>query len=271
MDFLKLLAEERRNILKVKDVTAPTAQDLATSLFCVTPSNNNVCNEQNYRVHINQCYNSSVFCMSNFRFSFEGVDEIFYFPDFIDHEVEAKLISTLDYIDWKVLTSRKSKVFGNVIKSSNMKAEDGYVRSSIPYWLESFIDELVRLHIFPECLRPDSILVNKYNPTEGILHHTDGPSYYDRVAILSLRSDCVMSFRHKVLTEEIGGDVYTGDIFSVILQSCSLLVFTGDVYSKHMHGIAAEPTMRQSSKDYGVCLNAPSADTTVENTHFFIH
>eukprot|EP01036_Dinobryon_divergens_P025498 gene25497-34050_t len=239
MDFLKILAEERQKLLgNIKS---------NGSLLTL-----------NIREDIN-----IEFCIHNFRLSFETVEGIFYVPDFVDLENEAKILSILDNIDWKVLTSRKSKLFGNIIKSSNLKKEDDYCSSAIPSWLVSFIDGLVELEIFPEHLRPDSILINKYNPMEGILHHTDGPGYHDRVAILSLRSDCIMSFRSKFLTEEIGGDAFAGDIFSVILRSCSLLYFTGDVYSKHMHGIAAEPSMRQISKEYGTCLNAPSADTTV--------
>ena len=277
MDFLKILAEERQKLLgniaskpprlNVREDIDIILQDTESSSSSSSKSflATSTCDEsiqQSYCVLINKQYHPSVFCISNFRLSFETVEGIFYVPDFVDRENEAKILSILDSIDWKVLTSRKSKLFGNVIKSSNLK-NDGYCSSAIPAWLDSFIDGLVWLDIFPEHLRPDSILINKYNPMEGILHHTDGPGYHDRVAILSLRSDCIMSFRNKFLTEEIGGDAFAGDIFSVILRSCSLLYFTGDVYSKHMHGIAAEPSMRQISNEYGACLNAPSVDTTV--------
>lgn len=271
MDFLKILAEERQKLLgniQSKGPLLNIKEDININLGTERSSSLSTtsCDEkiqQNYCILVNKQYHPSEFCIQDFRISFETVEGIFYVPDFVDLENEAKILSILDNIDWKVLTSRKSKLFGNIIQSSNLKKEDDYCSSEIPAWLVSFIDGLVKLEIFPEHLRPDSILINKYNPMEGILHHTDGPGYYDRVAILSLRSDCIMSFRRKFLTEDIGGDVFAGDIFSVILRSCSLLYFTGDVYSKHMHGIAAEPSMQQISKEYGTCLNAPSADTTV--------
>lgn len=85
----------------------------------------------------------------------------------------------------------------------------------------------------------DHVLINQYEATEGILHHTDGPVYLDTVAILSLSSSCLMTFRNKFNSEDIGkDDSVSEDVFSVLLQPRSLLVFSGIIYTQFMHGIA---------------------------------
>lgn len=83
----------------------------------------------------------------------------------------------------------------------------------------------------------DHVLINKYEDNGGILHHTDGPRYKPFVAILSLGGPTVMSFRLKLLPEEIGIK-RNPDLFSVVLESGSLLIFTKDMYTSFLHGIA---------------------------------
>mmetsp|Transcript_1985 Transcript_1985/g.2102 ORF Transcript_1985/g.2102 Transcript_1985/m.2102 type:complete len:164 (-) Transcript_1985:76-567(-) len=109
----------------------------------------------------------------------------------------------------------------------------------IPPWLEIIADNLIESCIFDDHNRPDHVLINQYEATEGILHHTDGPVYLDTVAILSLSSSCLMTFRNKFNSEDIGkDDSVSEDVFSVLLQPRSLLVFSGIIYTQFMHGIA---------------------------------
>lgn len=108
----------------------------------------------------------------------------------------------------------------------------------------------------------DHVLINQYEATEGILHHTDGPIYLDTVAILSLSSSCLMTFRHKFRSEDIGKDENLGqDVFSVLLQPRSLLVFSGPVYSQFMHGIA-DGMPCQIVGDTAPCINMDLANVT---------
>ena len=84
---------------------------------------------------------------------------------------------------------------------------------------------------------PNHVLINEYEIGDGILHHTDGPMYHDIVAIFSLSSSCLMTFKRKLETHEIDSS-NDGDIFSVLLRPRSLLVFNNAVYTHYMHGIA---------------------------------
>jgi hypothetical protein len=71
------------------------------------------------------------------------------------------------------------------------------------------------------------------------LHHTDGPRYKPLVGILSLGGPTVMTFRAKLSAEELGIKD-SSDLFSVVLQSNSFLVFGQEIYSEYMHGIAPD-------------------------------
>eukprot|EP01035_Chromulina_nebulosa_P019068 gene19068-24890_t len=71
------------------------------------------------------------------------------------------------------------------------------------------------------------------------MHHVDGPIYYPQVVIISLGTPCLMTFRQKLASHEIG-EHYGGDLFSVFLQPRSLLMFSDDAYHFYQHGIAAD-------------------------------
>lgn len=105
---------------------------------------------------------------------------------------------------------------------------------------------LVERGIFPPHLAPNHVLVNQYQPGEGIMHHTDGPLYHDCVVILSVGFPALMSFRPRLSPEQIGcasnksnqsGATDTLDTVSVVLQPNSLLYFSNEAYSSYLHGI----------------------------------
>jgi len=98
-------------------------------------------------------------------------------------------------------------------------------------------------YIFMPEQTPNHVLLNEYEPGQGILPHTDGPQYYPRVAILSLGSPCLMRFRPRLAPAKVGaaaadgGEGEGGGGFEVALAPRSLLVFSGVVYSSFLHGI----------------------------------
>ena len=71
----------------------------------------------------------------------------------------------------------------------------GLVSSSLPAWLARIsakVHALVGGSFFHKT--PAHVLVNSYQPGQGILPHTDGPSYLPCVAILSLGAAAVFRF-----------------------------------------------------------------------------
>lgn len=161
---------------------------------------------------------------------------------------EATLQTYKDYIErkvaepdlWLQVRNRQLQCWGKQVE--NETAGGAHEGEELPSFLSDLGDRLVESilsKISPpvnENLRFDHVLINKYPPTGGILHHTDGPRYKPFVAILSLGGPTVMSFRAKLASDEIGVKS-NEDLFSVVLQPNSLLVFTKRMYENYLHGI----------------------------------
>lgn len=194
---------------------------------------------------------------------------LFYVPNAIEnvtelHLLESVAISGLQHKNsWIQLKNRRLQSWG--------KSITGEVRDdeALPKWLKEIASALVDTNIFNDADLPDHVLINEYGPADGILHHTDGPLYRDVVAILSLGSPCLMTFKNKLESHDIGcGDA--GDVFSVVLQPRSLLVFTDSIYTHFMHGI--DSGMSHIVGASAPCLNMVQAvvseDDEVDSLHF---
>ena len=132
-------------------------------------------------------------------------------------------------------------------------------RTLLPTPLDNIARELVDAGIFPPEHPPNHVLVNDYGPTEGIMAHTDGPLYWDRTATISMGGDVVLKFRRRLVAEEIRGanDVEKKDQYPkldlVLSGKGSLVLFTGDAYTNHLHSIG-EGTETEMTTD--CCANA---------------
>ena len=75
-------------------------------------------------------------------------------------------------------------------------------------------------------------MINEYPAGIGIMPHTDGPSYYPYVVILSLLSSCVFNFFENYET-------YKNEtrLASLFVEKNSLLIFTNECYEKFLHCI----------------------------------
>ena len=91
---------------------------------------------------------------------------------------------------WKTMNFGKRRVcmFGEI-------AKDGYsVPASLPAPLSELAQELVAKSIFPPSTLPNHVLLNEYQPGQGIMPHTDGPMYEERTATaISIKTE---SFTH---------------------------------------------------------------------------
>ena len=77
---------------------------------------------------------------------------------------------------------------------------------------------------------PDQLIVNEYEPGQGISNHIDcEPCFTGIIASLSLGSSCVMNFTSKE----------SGEVIPVFLEPRSLVVLKGEARYGWMHGIPA--------------------------------
>lgn len=156
---------------------------------------------------------------------------LFYSPSFISADMSQFLQSSIEHEGnthpntWKILRTRRLQCW----EATSTTPLPGFLCCLTDYLLDKAV-------LDANTYIPNHILINQYQRGQGILHHTDGPKYINYVAILSLGSSCLMTFRKRLHASQIGVE-YEGDLFSILLQPLSLLVFSDDIYSEYMHGI----------------------------------
>ena len=167
---------------------------------------------------------SSLFSLQDYVISPSRYPHAYYIPSSISPLHEIALLSAIDNISnknsWVELRARRLQQW----------------ISPLPPYLERLAEDLVNLNIFEEKYKPNHILINAYEPDEGIAAHTDGPSYFPKVATLSLGSDCVMRYTilHGREKEEEKGGTTIGE---VILEQRSLIITSDILYTDYGHCI----------------------------------
>jgi alkylated DNA repair dioxygenase AlkB len=143
-----------------------------------------------------------------------------YLPDYISEAEEAALTGAVDAEVWDVSWERRRQPYGAAYTTAEKEGRE------IPEWGRALAE---RMHREGLSERPfDQILVNEYEPGQGIAMHRDYLPFDRTVVSLSLLSACVMDFRHAV----------DGRRASLLLQPRSLLVLNDEARYEWEHGIA---------------------------------
>ena len=107
----------------------------------------------------------------------------------------------------------------------------------LPQWAEEIADILCERRLAPE--RPDQVIVNEYDPGQGIASHVDcQPCFTATIISLSLGSPCVMGFTHKRTRQTV----------PLLLEPRSLVVLQDEARYVWLHGIPARKTDQYGEK-----------------------
>jgi hypothetical protein len=172
------------------------------------------------------------------------------------------------------------------------KDNDADVDRSLSGPLQDIANFLIQTGVFPADTPPNHVLLNDYfDPTQGILPHTDGPMYAPRTATLSLGRECPVILTFTPRRREEGKDEKEKDekeyhshaangmngvedvndgkkTIEMVLHPESLVIFQDDLYTDYCHGIEmiknnSLNNMEDDDDDTVVevtsihCLNAP--------------
>lgn len=162
-----------------------------------------------------------------------------YLADFISRDEESDLLGAIDADDksWRDDLQRRVQHYGYRYDYS-MRGISGDDRlGALPSWVKAICIRLVQQNIF--VAEPDQLIVNEYEPGQGIAPHTDRDCFGPVIASLSLGSDCMMEIRPNGKNKE--------SRFEIVLQRRSLVVFQGPSRKVWQHGIAP----RQNDKQNG--------------------
>jgi len=163
------------------------------------------------------------------------------------------------FSDWNQVGGRQVALFGGVPHPS------GAICEPLPAWLNP-ISQLLKPYFGDHA--PDQVLLNKYQPGQGINFHNDGPLYEPTAAILSFHADDVIRFREKtpsttaiaatvtLSSSSSSSSAASADDIHIFLPKNSLLVFSHLAYTDYVHGIVPVGLRGQSPLNICDCVNS---------------
>ena len=142
---------------------------------------------------------------------------------------------------WTQLSRRRLQTWPSALSKTNT-----LLAAPLPQWLTTpIIPRLEDLTIFSDSPHkmPNHVLINEYQPGQGIMPHEDGAAYHPIVATVSLGAPIILDIYGKRSDddEESGGGtaVTTQEPrYRVLQESRSLLITAGSMYTDNLHGIA---------------------------------
>lgn len=150
-----------------------------------------------------------------------------YQSGFISSAEEKVLIDAIDRQYWSKELRRRVQHYGYRYNYKERKATGDDKIGELPDWVTFLCDRLVERRIFET--RPHQLIVNEYEPGQGIAPHADRDCFGPVVASVSAGSDCIMDIYRTPNAKE--------DAFRIVLERCSLLVLRGAAREHWLHGI----------------------------------
>jgi len=194
------------------------------------------------------------------------IDSVLYAQNFLSPNIGEEVMQWLKTIpDYKQQINQNNKPStereesiqhnGKWTKLKHAKRKvalfDGMI-AHLPPILQRLVHTLVDVGAFPSCEPPNHVLINEYNPGEGILPHTDGPAYYSRTATISL-GGCDVIFKLTPRQQhESSAELQQqskSSILEVVLHgNGSLVLFKNDAYLNYCHSIS-EGVLEETTSD----------------------
>jgi alkylated DNA repair dioxygenase AlkB len=148
-------------------------------------------------------------------------------PEFITEAEERELLSVIDQQPWITDLQRRVQHYGYRYDYTARQVTADLYLGALPEWLQSLAMRLHHERLF--ATPPDQVIVNEYQPGQGIAPHVDCiPCFGDTIASLSLGSGCLMDFTHSNTAQKT----------SLFLPPRSLLLLQGDARYYWQHEIA---------------------------------
>ena len=150
-----------------------------------------------------------------------------YEPNFLAEEDEKRLIGWIDQQEWSTELSRRVQHYGWRYDYRSRKVDSSSYIDCLPAELFNLAQRLHDQKLVPQL--PDQVIVNEYQPGQGISPHIDAPnSFADGIAMISLLDSWEIVF-HAPSRKRKGP--------KVVLEKRSVAVINGDARYKWKHEI----------------------------------
>jgi len=166
--------------------------------------------------------------VSNNILDIEGLQ---YIPNFISENEEKELMKAINSENWLTDIKRRVQHYGYKYDYKARTINYSMHLGKLPLWSIEFASRLVNKNFIK--FQPDQIIVNEYEPGQGISNHVDcEPCFGDTIITISLNSYCTMDFINLKTKQKV----------EVLLEPRSLVVINGDSRYLWSHGIPARKT-----------------------------
>lgn len=215
-----------------------------------------------------------------------NIDSVFYAEQFLPPKVLEEIMAWLQTIPDYLHTGAASRAKNNNgmteeemslqhngkwtrLKHARRKVAlfDGTISSyELPPILQRMSNTLVSIGAFSSSNPPNHVLINEYQPGEGIMPHTDGPAYESCTATISLGgSDVIFKLRPRqhYARGDCDRNLNNQQKLDMILHgNGSIIVFRDDAYLEHTHEITEGVLEESTEKD--ICGNDLNGGTIVQ-------
>lgn len=150
---------------------------------------------------------------------------------------EQALLRAVDGEQWLSTLHRRTQHYGYEYdyRTRNLPRRLGV----LPEWSNAVVDALVDMGALlgPPHPRPNQLIVNEYQPGQGISAHTDSNVFLSPIVSVSLGSQCLMHFNKGSVSRDIE------------LPTCSAVILTGESRNTWQHSIVGRKSdLIQGSK-----------------------
>lgn len=151
-----------------------------------------------------------------------------YLPNYISLQEHEQLIFVVDQQLWLTDLKRRVQHYGYRYNYTSRTVDLSMYIGELPNWGQKLAQRLFDDGLMTRI--PDQLIVNEYQPGQGISAHIDCVACFDSsIASLSLGSSYVMDFINP----------QTDEVVPLLLEPCSSLVMSGESRYRWQHAIKA--------------------------------
>jgi alkylated DNA repair dioxygenase AlkB len=163
------------------------------------------------------------------------INGLVYQDDFLSMEEEKLILSEIDNSKWDTNLKRRVQHYGYIYDYRKKNIDTDLKIGKLPDWL-LLLEEKIKTNFNLESSF-DQVIVNEYQPGQGISSHIDCiPCFEDIIISISLLSQCIMQFSKDE------------EKYELLLNPRSILLLNGEARYNWKHGIKAVKNER--------CLNS---------------
>lgn len=151
-----------------------------------------------------------------------------YAQNYLHPGTQTSLLEIIDRQPWSTALRRRTQHYGWRYDYQARTITESLRLGPLPDWIQGVASDLQQQGWFEHT--PDQVIINEYQPGQGISMHKDRECFGPEVATLSLGDTVPMDFTPLRGT--------CGQPFAMTLAPGSLLILKGEARNNWMHGIA---------------------------------